>query len=156
MEVKNGTGSKGGGLLRACFILLVVLASFAGASENSIKKVSLENGQELRIKQIPPSRILPHAYYDQAMASIPGVYPNSQMIVKRRVGYLGKNTAVLYSMVCYKESKELAEVTIGGVVANKNNAWSFDARVDESSFVDTLALVLETLADLPFNKSLQP
>ncbi len=143
--------------MKTLFILsLVLLASFAGAAQSVIKKVPLENGQELRIKHIPPSRILPHAYYDQALASIPGVYPNSQIIAKRRVGYLGKDSAILYSLVCYKESKDLEEVTISGVVVNQNKAWSFDAKVVESSFVDTLVLVLEVLADLPSNKSLQP
>ena len=116
----------------------------------------MENGLELQIKKVLPSRILPHAFYDQAIASIPGVYPNSQIIAKRRVGYLGKNTSSLYSMVCYKESKDLSEVTISGVVTNKNRAWSFDVKIVESAFVDTLLLVLEIIADLPFDKSLQP
>ncbi len=137
-------------------IFLVNLTSMVGASENNSKHVRLENGQELNIKHMSPSRILPHAYYDQAVASIPGVYPNSQIIAKRRLGYLGKNPSFLYSMVSYKKSKDLPEVTISGVVVNKNRAWFFEAKVDESSFADTLVLVLETLADLPSNKSLQP
>ncbi len=65
-------------------------------------------------------------------------------------------TARWSMMVSYKESNDLAEVTISGVVVNKNKAWSFDGKVDESSFVDTLVLVLETLAGLPYNNSLQP
>lgn len=143
--------------MRTLFILsLVVVTSFVGASEIDTKIVPLENGYELYIKHILPSRILPHAYYDQAMASIPGVYPNAQIIAKRRMGTLRRKTPVLYSMVCYKESKDLEEVTISGVVINKSNAWSFNAKVVESSFVDTLVLILEILADLPFNQSLQP
>ena len=59
-------------------------------------------------------------------------------------------------MVCYKESKDLEEVIIRGVVTSKNKARSFDAKVVESSFVDTLLLVLEVIAELPFNRSLQP
>ena len=146
-----------GRLLGTRFILgLVFLASFAGAPESDVKKVPLENGQELHVKQILPSRILPHAYYNQAMASIPGVYPNSQIIAKRRIGYLGKNSAVLYSLVCYQESKDRKEVTISGIVINKERAWSFHSRLAESSFANTLVLVLEILTDLPFDKSLQP
>ena len=91
-------------------IFLVNLTSMVGASENNSKHVRLENGQELNIKHMSPSRILPHAYYDQAVASIPGVYPNSQIIAKRRLGYLGKNPSFLYSMVSYKKSKDLPEV----------------------------------------------
>ena len=143
--------------MRTLFVLSVIfLMSSVGASENNSTKMLLENGHELHIKEIPSSRILPHAFYDQAMASIPGVYPNSKIIAKRRVGYLGKNIPFLYSMVCYKESKDLGEVTISGVITNKNKAWSFDAKVVESSFVDTLLLALEIIAELPFNKSLQP
>lgn len=90
------------------------------------------------------------------MASIPGIYPNSQIIAKRRVGYLGKNTSSLYSIVCYKELKDLEEVKISGVVTNKNKTCSCDAKVVESTFIDTLLLVLEIIAELPFNKPLQP
>jgi len=143
--------------MRTIFIFsLIFLISSVGATENGAKKVLLENGHELLIKEIVPSRILPHAFHDQAMASIPGAYPNSQIIAKRRVGHLGKNASSLYSMVCYKESKNLEEVTISGVVINKNKAWSFDTKVNEPYFVDTLLLVLEIIAELPFNKSLQP
>jgi hypothetical protein len=140
--------------LRKLFTLgLVVLVSYAAASEKSVTRVLLENGLALHVKQILPSRILPHAFYDQALASIPGVYPNSQIIAKRRVGYLGKHTRSLYSIVCYKESKDLEEVTISGVVIFENKAWSFDAKVVESSFVDALLLVLEFVAALPLNNS---
>jgi hypothetical protein len=135
---------------------IVFIATFAWASEITVIKVPLENGVELHIKDILFSRILPHAYYDQAIASIPGVYPNSQIIAKRRLGYLSKNPPAVYSIVCYKKSKDLKEVTISGVVTSKNKAWSFDAGVDEFAFADTLILVLEIIAEVPFNKSLQP
>jgi len=59
-------------------------------------------------------------------------------------------------MVCYKKSKDQKAVTISGVVTSKNKAWSFDAVVDEIAFVDTLIRVMEIIADVPFNKSLQP
>jgi hypothetical protein len=135
---------------------IVFVVPFTGASEIKTKTVALENGVELAIKDIGFSRILPHAYYDQALSSIPGVYPNSEIIAKRRLGYLGKNPPALYSLVCYKKSKDLSEITISGVVTSKNKAWSFDAGVDESAFNDTLILVMEIIAEVPFNPSLQP
>ena len=143
---------------RLIIFIIALLIAFpsAGALEMKIKTVSLENGVELHIKQIQFSRILPHAYYDQAISSIPGVYPKSQIIAKRRLGYLTKNPSAVYSMVCYKKSKDQKEVTISGVVTSKNKAWSFDAGVDEIAFADTLIRVMEIIADVPFNKSLQP
>ena len=143
--------------MRTLLILIcALLVPSAAASEVMSKTVPLENGAELQIKQIQFSRILPHAYYDQAISSIPGVYPDSQIIAKRRLGYLAKNPAAVYSMVCYKKSKDQTEVTVSGVVTGKNKAWLFDAGVDESEFADTLILVMEMIADVPFNKALQP
>ena len=143
--------------MKTLFVIIIIfLTTAAWASEMKVKTVPLENGVELHIKQIQFSRILPHAYYDQAISSIPGVYPESQIIAKRRLGYLTKNPSAVYSVVCYKKSKNQKEVTISGVVTSKNKAWSFDARADESAFADTLIRVMEMIADVPFNKSLQP
>ncbi len=138
------------------FVIIIIIVSPSGAAGMNVKTVPLENGVALHIKEIAFSRILPHAYYDQAISSIPGVYPDSQIIAKRRLGYLTKNPAAVYSMVCYKKSKDQTEVTVSGVVTSKNKAWSFDAEVDESAFADTLMLVMEMIADVPFNKALQP
>ncbi len=52
-------------------------------------------------------------------------------------------------MVCYRESSEIEQVTISGVITINGRAWSFDALVENSLFADTLILVLETLAALP-------
>ena len=140
------------------FFIIALIMTFASAwaSEVKVKNVPLGTGVALHIKEIQFSRILPHAYYDQAISSIPGVYPDSQIIAKRRLGYLKKNPSAVYSMVCYKKSKIKKEVTISGVVTGKNKAWSFDTGVDEIAFADTLIRVMEIIADVPFNKSLQP
>ena len=138
------------------FVIIIITVSLSGAAGMNFKTVPLENGVELHIKEIAFSRILPHAYYDQAIASIPGVYPDSQIMAKRRLGYLTKNPPAVYAMVCYKKSKNRKEVTISGVVTSKNKAWSFEAGVAESAFADTLILVMEMIAEVPFNKSLQP
>ncbi len=130
-------------------VVLVFAASSAGAQDNEDQKISLETGVELQIKEIPFSRILPTAYYDQAVASIPAVYPGSQIIAKRRFGRFGPDVPASYSMVCYKESSEIDQVTISGVLTSNGKAWSFDALVEGSLFADTLILVLETLAALP-------
>ncbi len=136
--------------MKALLILILILAaSSAGAQENEVRKVPLETGVELHIKEIPFSRILPTAYYDQAIASIPAVYPGSEIVAKRRFGRFGPDLTASYSMVCYKESSEIDQVSISGVVIIDMKAWSFNALVESSLFADTLILVLETLAALP-------
>jgi len=136
--------------MRTMFILVLILAApSVGAQESEVRKYLLETGVELHIKEIPFSRILPTAYYDQAMASIPGVYPGSEIVAKRRYGRFGPDLTASYSMVCYKESSQIEQVTISGVITINGRAWSFDALVESSLFADTLILVLETLAALP-------
>ena len=136
--------------MKALLILILILAApSVGAQESEVRKYLLETGVELHIKEIPFSRILPTAYYDQAMASIPGVYPGSEIVAKRRYGRFGTDLAASYSMVCYKESSQIDQVTISGVITIDGKAWSFDALVEGSLFADTLILVLETLAALP-------
>ena len=136
-------------------VMLFLFISAAGASDDAVKNVYLDTGIGLTIKQIEPSRILPHAYYDQAMASIASVYLNSEILAKRRIGYLNSERSILYSMVCYKQRKNFEEVTIGGVVVHKHKSWSFNAEVAEEMFADKLLLVLEVLAKLPSSQSLQ-
>ncbi len=136
--------------MKALLIFVLVLAaSSVGAQENEVQEVPLETGIELHIKEIPFSRILPTAYYDQAMASIPAVYPGSEIVAKRRFGRFGPDLTASYSMVCYRESSEIDQITISGVLTSKGKAWSFEALVEGSLFADTLILVLETLAALP-------
>ncbi len=136
--------------MKALLILILILAaSSAGAQDNEGQKISLETGVELHIKEIPFSRILPTAYYDQAIASIPAVYPGSEIVAKRRFGRFGPDLTASYSMVCYKESSQIDQVTISGVVIIDMKAWSFDVLVEGPLFADTLILVLETLAALP-------
>ena len=131
-------------------LALFIIVSTTAALENSVTTVRLENGYELQVKEIHHSRILPHAYYDQALASIPDLHPNSRIIVKRRLGHFRNGSAQSYSLVCYKKSKDHDEVTISGVITSGNKAWSFDTIVAEKDFADTLLLVFETIIELPF------
>jgi hypothetical protein len=142
--------------MKTLFILsLIFTISAPGGVQDKGRDVVLATGAKLHIKKILFSRILPTAYYDQAMASIPGVYPKSEIVAARRFGRFGNSPAASYSMVCYKQSADVDEVTISGVVVSDGKAWSFDTKVNSSLFIDTLIHVLEAVADLPSNPSLQ-
>ncbi len=109
----------------------------------------------MEIRKIQFSRILPTAYYDQALSSIPGLYPDSEIVAKRRYGHFGNNQSSAYSMVCYKESPAFHEITISGVVVSNRKAWRYEARVNANHFNETLILVLENISALSFNNLLQ-
>jgi hypothetical protein len=133
-------------------LILTICAS--GADHDKERDVVLDDGARLHIKEISFSRTLPTAYYDQAMASIPALYPKSEIVAARRLGRFDNNSAASYSMVCYKKSADIDEVIISGVIVRDRKAWSFDTKVDSSLFIDTLMRVLEALANfLPSNHS---
>ncbi len=98
---------------------------------------------------------MPYVFYDQAINSIPGIYPNSTIVAERHLGKIGENADVLYSLIGYKEEKNTNEITISGIATNKDRAWSFTIMVADSSLTQTLLLVLENLSDLPHNKRMQ-
>jgi hypothetical protein len=126
-------------------IILVIAGQIALASDH-VQEIKIDDNKVLIITKIASSRLLPHAYYDQATASIPVLYPEYQFFAKRRFGYLGN---MAYSIVCYKKTKDDINVIITGTAVMNADAWSFQTEVPDTSFGDMLILVLETIEKLP-------
>ena len=135
---------------------LLIWAIFAAAAEEPGIAVDLVNGHKLRVKEIDPARSLPHAYYDQAMTSLPVLYPAGRVLAERRLGKLGENPAAAYALVGYQKDLDDPVVIIAGVVTRGNRAWSFDADVPQDDFGDMLLLVMEVLTRLPVDRVEQP
>ena len=123
----------------------------ASASEDN-QVITIEKGLEIRVKKLKSNRTLPHSFYDQAISSIPKLYPDHEYFGKRRSGRLGN---IQYSIVCYKKSKSTNKVIVSGAALFANKAWSFESLVPESSFGDKLLIILEAIEKLPSNKSLK-
>lgn len=137
------------------YILLTILffgTQFVVASDD-VHKITAEEGIVLSVKKFKSNRSLPHAFYDQAVSSIPKLYPEHIYFAKRRYGHLGK---MQYSIICYKETEKTSKVLIMGTAILRNDAWSFETYVQESTFGDKLLIVLEAVEKLPSNKALQP
>lgn len=132
----------------------ILLAAHLAAASDDYQKITIEEGIVLKVKKHRSNRSLPHAFYDQATASVPMLYPEHIFLAKRRYGRLGE---MEYSIVCYKETGKRTEVLITGIAVSNNDAWSFETLVPESSFGDKLLLiVLEAIEKLPSTKALQP
>jgi hypothetical protein len=130
--------------------VLFILPVIASAEPGDINNINLETGVALTVEEINSSRILPHAYYDQAISSIPGVYPGSIILAKQRFFQLGSGESRTYnSIVCYKKVGTAARVTISGIATYKTFAWRFETEVDEGRYSDTLVLVMEAISGLP-------
>ena len=75
------------------------------------RKVRLDSGAVATISDLEVHRWLPHSYFDQAMDSLRALHPDLQLLVTRRVGNLGN---ILYSLVCYRESRTSRDVIVFG------------------------------------------
>ena len=125
-------------------ILMGVLLLAAPITE-AARDIPLESGSVLRISDAEVSRILPHAFYDQAMASLPHLYPKHVLLAARRSGRFGD---VRYALVCYKETAASERVIIRAMAVHASQAWSLEA-IASASYENTLIEVLEQIARLP-------
>jgi hypothetical protein len=126
--------------------LAVLLAlTLCGAAPDAAVEVRLESGSTLRIAEIGFNRRQPYAFYDQAMASLPHLYPKHLLLVGRRTGVLGE---VRYALICFKKSPTSQRVTVQAEAVRERRAWSVDTTAP-LAYGNTLAEVLEQLAGLP-------
>jgi len=115
-----------------------------GAIACAASEIRLESGSTLTVSRAEYSRILPHAFYDQALSSLPHLFPKHVMLASRRSGSLGK---VVYALVCFKETQASDQVVIQGVAVHGDRAWNLEASAP-ASYGDTLLQVLEQIAKL--------
>jgi len=59
------------------------------SASDDFHNITIEQGIVLTVEKFKNNRSLPHSYYDQAIASIPNIYPEHVFFAKRRNGKLG-------------------------------------------------------------------
>ncbi|NJD24061.1 MAG: hypothetical protein FIB06_01500 [Betaproteobacteria bacterium] len=127
----------------ASFMLLAALAfpSLAGAAG----EIELASGGNLTITDTGYNPALPQAFHDQALASLPHLFPSHVLLASRRSGTLGE---VEYALVCYMEIPASEQAILQGVAVHANRAWHVRAVAPTSAFGATLILVLEQIESL--------
>ncbi len=94
--------------LTLAIILWVISATYALASE------------ELSVTEISFNRALPHAFHDQAIASIAEIYPNGEVLVAERIAYVGN---FIYALVAYRKDSTASEAYVDAVAVIDMRAW---------------------------------
>jgi len=135
-------------ILLALFLVFSI-GSHPGAAHAG--EITLENGAKLKVVHIQYSRVLPHSFYDQALASLPHLFPEHLILAARRSGKLGD---AVYALVCYRETPTSQNVTIQAVVSHGVRAWRLET-TSADSYSDMLIQVLEQIAKLPSNGAAQ-
>jgi hypothetical protein len=96
-------------------------------------------------KPIALDRSLPSAYVDQALQSIPQLYPAHVLLAHRRHSETGP---VAYSLIVYGKDAEIEEVTIEGVAVHEQRAWEFHATCPLSAAMDAVLTTIERVGAL--------
>ena len=131
-----------------CGLTITMVSTCAQAGESRL--FQLENEQSLRVESTPYSRVLPYAFFDQAMASLPQLYPEVEIRVQRRLGRLGNDPVRLYALIGYRENPASEEIVLRGILTQTDRAWTFDLKTTHANFDQTLLLVLEFLSGPDF------
>ena len=90
-------------------------------------------------------RGLPHVFAEQALESMPRLYPAHLLLAQRRLAQAGP---VAYSLLVYRKDAGDA-VTIEGVGVHESRAWRFSATCASRLAWDGLVTTLERVAELP-------
>jgi len=143
----RSTRMAGGGTARRVGALGAALAALAGiaAGPPPPVRIGLDGGGTLVVREVEPHRGLPHAFYDQALASLPRLHPEHVLLAARRRGTVA---GVAYALVCYREAPDAERVVIQASAVHGDRAWSLDAVVPPP-YGSALLQVVEEIAKLP-------
>ena len=107
--------------------------------------VSQESLPPIREAPIPAARNLPHAYHDQARATLHGTRPQLEVVVDRRSGLLG---AARYSLLAYRSQPTGRDYQLTACVVRDTQAWRLELAVDEARFDAGLLAMLQRIRQL--------
>ena len=96
-------------------------------------------------RSIQYSRILPHAFVDQAKESIPKIHPNYEILFEQRSSILADAT---YSLIIYKDDQSSGIVHIEGAVVKHQNAWLFSLISTKEKVIEKVVSTMEQIASL--------
>ncbi len=102
-------------------------------------EVFAEAGKKLNVTEIPFNRTLPHAFYDQAVASIAGIYTSGQVLMAERLGYIGD---FVYALVAYRKEANDPQAYLDVVAVSGTRAWRLQGTfpADKIHRIHTVAL----------------
>lgn len=116
--------------------------------------ISMGKGMVLQVSSIPYAFTLPHRYHERLEYALSNNHPDSQILLNRRVGYLGAASPVRYSILAYLEKSTDVEVKVAGAALNNTEAWSYNTLILLKDLGIGIAKTLEHIAALPIHTPL--
>lgn len=125
-------------------------SGMSGAADGTVSV-----GNAFVVEEITPSRILPQVFHDQAVSSLPAIYPDGEIVDSER---FGEAFGSFYSLVAYRERKDSKTVRLDAVATDYRKAYRLGARVEEKDLGYAVSALLARLPGLftPGDGSVQP
>ena len=115
--------------------------------------INLGRSMVLDISNIAYAFSLPHRYHERALHDVNHTNRQPQILLSRRIGYLGSTAPVRYSLLAYLENPDRSCVKVSGAALNNFEAWSFKALIPLKDLGIGIAKILEHIAALPIHSA---
>ena len=115
--------------------------------------INLGRSMVLDISHIAYAFSLPHRYHERVLHDVKHANREPQILLSRRIGYLGSTAPVRYSLLAYLENPDKAHVKVSGAALNNFEAWSFKALIPLKDLGIGIAKILEHVAALPIHSA---
>jgi len=99
----------------------------------------------ITVEEVTPSRALPHAFYDQALASVPVAYPGSQIIEGTRFRQAGD---LAYAFIAYRPGKHAQTLRLELLATADHRAWHLVADAAPAELEEQRQALLQHAAEL--------
>ena len=119
----------------------------------SAQTISLGKNMSLTITPIEIAFTLPHRYHERVLHELRENFPRPQILLSRRVGYLGSHQPVRYSLLAYAHNDRDREIKVSGAALTSNEAWTYNALIPLKDLGIGIAKVLEHVAALPIHSA---
>lgn len=117
----------------------------------SAQTITLGKHMRLTITPIEIAFTLPHRYHERLLHDLRENFPQPQILLSRRVGYLGSHEPVRYSLLAYAHNDRDHEVKVSGAALTSNEAWTYKALIPLKDLGIGIAKILEHVAALPIH-----
>ena len=117
------------------------------------QSVALGKNMVLNIASIELAFTLPHRYHERMLHEIRSAYRQAEILLSRRVGYLGSHQPVRYSLLAYLQSPQAEHVQVRGAALTSHEAWTYNALIPLKDLGIGVAKILEHIAALPIHSA---
>ena len=117
------------------------------------QQIALGKDMLLNVQPIEIAFTLPHRYHERLLHDVRAQNPTAEILMSRRIGYLGSQQPVRYSLLAYQQQRLAHHIKVAGAALSANEAWTYNALIPLKDLGIGIAKILEHVAALPIHSA---